>query len=130
MLKIGLRANLALIAAVGLLALLALACATQPVITPPPTPVTLAPRPVFARIASFRVIPLSPPLAPSPIPTCHVAATCLHLRSCAGMGCSAQDWLPQGTVITPTGAQAGTWWEVSTPAGVVGWIYAEFITCP
>ena len=62
--------------------------------------------------------------------TCVVSAEVLHLRSCAGVGCSVLAWLPQGAVITPTGTKAGTWWEVTTQAGLVGWVYAEWITCP
>lgn len=68
--------------------------------------------------------PLMPPLS------CVVAAEALHVRACAGVACPVLDWLPQGATITPTGTKAGTWWEVTTPAGMVGWIYAEFITCP
>lgn len=88
--------------------------------TATPTPTRAAPTPTQTHTGT-------PTQAPH---TCVVSAEVLHLRSCAGVGCSVLAWLPQGAVITPTGTRAGTWWEVTTQAGLVGWIYAEWIICP
>lgn len=48
----------------------------------------------------------------------------LNVRSAAGVGAALQDVIRSGTIVMPTGARAGDWWQIRYDGGAgaqVGW---------
>lgn len=63
---------------------------------------------------------------PTPQSVCIVAAQALHLRAGAGTTAAVIDWLAAGQILTRTGNQRGAWYEVTTGAGLRGWVHSNY----
>lgn len=82
-----------------------------------------------AALADMQAQPGPPPLA-SPTPTltpavCQVTAHALTLRAGPGADALALDYLTRGQTVTILAADS-TWWLISTPSGLTGYVNSKF----